>query len=51
MTESLKEFIKLNRKDKILKMKDQIQHMFGLGQFEEIVEQVEEFAETHKLVW
>ena len=51
MAESLKEFIKLNRKDKVLKMKDQIQRMFGLCQFGEIIEQVEEFAETHKLVW
>ena len=50
MAESLKEFIKLNRKDKVLKMKDQIQRMFGLCQFGEIIEQVEEFAETHKLV-
>lgn len=48
--ESIKEFLKLNKKNQILKLHDQIQRMFNMSQYQEIVDQTEEFAENHKLV-
>lgn len=47
--EAIKDFIKLNKKNQILQLNDQIENMFNSGSFQEIIDQTEEFAETHKL--
>lgn len=45
----MKEFMKLNRKNKILKLNDEIVKMFKQAKYQEIVDRLEDFADSHKL--
>ena len=47
--ESLKDFLKMNKKNKIYKLNDKIEKFFAEKNFPEIINQLEEFAESHKL--
>ena len=49
-SESIKEFLKLNEKKKILNSNNQIESMFNKAKYQEIIDQLEEFADTHKPV-
>lgn len=42
--------MKQNKKNKILKLNDQIDKMYSKSQYQEIIDQVEEFADYHKMV-
>jgi 5'-deoxynucleotidase YfbR-like HD superfamily hydrolase len=48
--DTVKEFLKQNKKNRILKLNDQIENMFNKCQYQDIIDQVEEFAEYHKMV-
>ena len=48
--DAVKEFIKLSKKNKIYKLTSHIDQMFAEERFAEIIEQLEDFADTHRLV-
>ncbi len=48
--DSIKEFLKTNQKDNIFKSDDQINKLYLEKKYQIIVDQLEDFAENHKLV-
>jgi hypothetical protein len=48
--DSLKEFLKLNKRNKIMQLNDLVEKMFNECKYQEIIDNLEEFADTHRLV-
>lgn len=48
--EATKEFRRINRRNKIMQLNDLIGKMFIEEKFEDIIESLEDFADTQKLV-
>ena len=42
--------MRLNKKNKIIKLNNQIEKMFKMEKYDEIIEHLEDFSEVHKLV-
>ena len=47
--ESIKDFLKMNKKNQIYKLNDRIEKLFTEKNYEEVINQLEEFAENHQI--
>ena len=48
--ESMKEFLKLNKRNKIMQLNELIEKMFIEAKYDEIIDSLEDFADSQKLV-
>lgn len=48
--EALKEFLKLNKRNKIMQLNEVIEKMFVEAKFDEIIDNLEDFVDSQKLV-
>lgn len=48
--EAMKEFLKTNKRNKIMQLNELIDKMFTDARFDEIIESLEDFADSQKLV-
>lgn len=48
--DAVKEFLKLNKRNKIMQLDDLIGKMFAESKFNDIIDCLEDFADTHKIV-
>lgn len=48
--DAIKEFLRINRRNRIMQLKELIGKMFDEAKYDDIIESLEDFADTQKLV-